>query len=59
MIVIFEEHMSTLSLHMAGVQAWKIYQYFVAPGSAFEVCVMNTPIFTTSVYAHISIHIFI
>jgi Regulator of G protein signaling domain len=39
MIVIFEELMNKLDLRGAGMQAWKIYQYFVAPGSAYEVSI--------------------
>ena len=39
MIVIFEELMKNLDLKGAGIQAWKIYQYFVAPGSAYEVSI--------------------
>ena len=39
MIVIYEELMNNLDLKSAGMQAWKIYQYFVAPGSAYEVSI--------------------
>ena len=39
MIIIFEELISVLNLFAAGVQAWKIYQYFVAPGAAYEVSI--------------------
>ena len=39
MVTIFEDHMIKLDLKEAGTQAWKIYQYFVAPGSAYEVSI--------------------
>lgn len=39
MISIFEELMINNELSAAGKQAWKIYQYFVAPGAAFEVSI--------------------
>lgn len=39
MILIFEELMETLNLMAGGLQAWKIYQYFVAPGGAYEVSI--------------------
>lgn len=37
MIHIFEYHISTKDTAAANHQAWEIYKYFVAPGSAFEV----------------------
>ena len=39
MIKIYEELMTLLNLMAAGLQAWKIYQYFVAPGGAYEVSI--------------------
>ena len=39
MISIFEELMTNNDLKDAGKQAWKIYQYFVAPGASFEVSI--------------------
>ena len=39
MIDIFQELVSTLDTQPADIQAWKIYQYFVAPGSAYEVSI--------------------
>eukprot|EP00596_Hydrurales_sp_CCMP1899_P010973 CAMPEP_0119051112 /NCGR_PEP_ID=MMETSP1177-20130426/72839_1 /TAXON_ID=2985 /ORGANISM="Ochromonas sp, Strain CCMP1899" /LENGTH=129 /DNA_ID=CAMNT_0007030211 /DNA_START=1108 /DNA_END=1497 /DNA_ORIENTATION=+ len=39
MITIFEELMLQASKVEGSIQAWKIYQFFVAPGSAFEVSV--------------------
>lgn len=37
MIAIFLEHMSAKDIKRAKAQAWNIYRYFVASGSAFEV----------------------
>jgi hypothetical protein len=39
MITIFEELMLQPSKVDGSLQAWKIYQFFVAPGSAFEISV--------------------
>jgi hypothetical protein len=40
MVDYFEELKSARDERLAEEQAWTIYQYFVAPGSAFEVCTM-------------------
>lgn len=39
MIDIYDGYTSTDEFQLAEAQAWKIYQYFVAPGSAFEVSI--------------------
>lgn len=39
MVSMYEEFMSKLDLKAGGLQAWKIYQFFVAPGSAYEVSI--------------------
>ena len=39
MIDIFQDLIKTVDTKSAEIQAWKIYQYFVAPGSAYEVSI--------------------
>ena len=39
MIDIFQDLIKTADTKSAEIQAWKIYEYFVAPGSAYEVSI--------------------